>query len=273
MTKKDQYYVIGYPVKHSLSPIIHQSFAKETNQNINYDFLEVSPSEFESTIKDLQKMNHVKGLSITVPFKERAFMLCNQFDSYAEITKAVSNITFNKKRELFGHNLDGYALVLDLVQKKINLTNKNILILGAGGASRGLLLPFINEKPKSIYLLNRTKEKAEKIAYDFSKVFKINVLDINNNKMKFDIIINATSASLSNQLPLVKEDFVMTKKTIGYDLSYLDNDTVFMAWMKAQSCDAYDGSGMLYELSKSIFSHWRGITPKSNPLLNTKPKI
>ncbi|TNF69021.1 MAG: shikimate dehydrogenase [Gammaproteobacteria bacterium] len=267
MTKKDQYYVIGYPVKHSLSPKIHHAFAQETKQNLNYDFLEVEPSKFKDTITKLQDDHSVKGLSITVPFKEEAFKLCDHADEYAKKVQAVSNISFDNNRKLYGHNLDGYALILDMHAKHIDLTNKNILILGAGGATRGCLLPIIHQKPKTIYLLNRTQQKAVDLINEFKGIYNINLLNINNIPFKFDVIINATSSSLSNQLPTVNKNFVMTKKSFGYDLAYNKlNDTIFVQWMKDQSCIAYDGSGMLYELSKEIFSIWRGVSPKLNPL-------
>ncbi|MCF6765318.1 shikimate dehydrogenase [Thiotrichales bacterium 19S3-7] len=268
MTKKDQYYVIGYPVKHSLSPKIHTAFAQETHQNLTYDFLEVAPSDFIDTIKALQQDQHIKGLSITVPFKEEAFKLCQDADKYAKQVKAVSNISFDDNRNLYGYNLDGYALILDLKSKGINLANKKILILGAGGAARGCLLPIINQQPKSIYLLNRTEKKAKDLIKEFIDIFTINLLNMNKIDDKFDIIINATSSSLSHQLPMVNKNFVMTKKTIGYDLAYAIEDTPFIKWMKECDCHAYDGTGMLYALSKEIFSIWRNVEPKSNPLVD-----
>lgn len=284
MTKKneiDQYYVIGNPVKHSLSPIIHRAFAKETNERLSYDALEIAIDQFDHVMKQIKENPSIKGLSVTVPFKERAFKLCDSVDDYAKETGAVSNIIIiekNKKRAFYGINLDGVSLVLDLKEKGIELKDKSVLILGAGGAARGILLPIYHTQPKSISILNRTEKKAIDLINDFKKnknnenLKNIKIINNNDKNNKFDIIINTTSASLNNTIPDFNENFVMTKfgtqNTIGYDMAYLKSGekTAFVKYLEQRGCQSFDGQGMLLALSKEIFFRWRGIYPESNPL-------
>jgi shikimate dehydrogenase len=259
----DQYYVIGNPVKHSLSPKIHQQFALQTQQIIQYDALQIAEDTFEKSFKMLQLNPAVKGLSVTVPFKEKAFALADQHDQFATDAKAVSNIVFSQDRKAYGINLDGVGLVNDLIYNhNIMLKNKDILILGAGGAVRGCLASLIAEKPKSITIANRTLHKAENLAAQYKNDIQVNALEYSHLTKSYDLVINATSASIQQKmLPISPKSF--KENSFGYDLMYAANGTVFTQWCQTHKINNADGKGMLLELSKAIFKIWRGIEPST----------
>ena len=259
----DQYYVIGNPVKHSLSPKIHQQFAQQTQQAIRYDALQINEDTFEESFKALQLNPKVKGLSVTVPFKEKTFALADKYDQFAKDAKAVSNIVFTQDRKAYGINLDGVGLVNDLIHNhNITLKNKDILILGAGGAVRGCLASLIAEKPQSITIANRTLSKAENLAEQYKNDTQVKVLEYAHLTKSYDLVINATSASIQQQmLPISTQTF--KKDGFGYDLMYTPNGTVFTRWCQTHKINSADGKGMLLELSKAIFKVWRGIEPST----------
>ncbi len=259
----DQYYVIGNPVKHSLSPKIHQQFAQQTQQTIQYGALQINEDTFEESFKALQLNPKVKGLSVTVPFKEKAFALADQYDPFAEDAKAVSNIVFTQDRKAYGINLDGVGLVNDLIHNhNITLKNKDVLILGAGGAVRGCLASLIAEYPKSISIANRTLNKAEILAAHYKNDIQIEALEYTHLIKAYDLVINATSASIQQQmLPINTQLF--KNNGFGYDLMYAPNGTVFTQWCQTHQINSADGKGMLLELSKAIFKIWRGIEPST----------
>ena len=255
----DLYYVIGYPVKHSLSPEIHTNFAEKTNQNMQYQALEILPSELNSKIEELRKNPNVKGLSVTVPHKETMYELCDENDELANDIKAVSNVIFTEDRKIYGLNLDGLGIVNDIKNNQnIVIENKNILVIGAGGASKAVVGAIIDENPQSITVTNRTLSKAKDIQKLFSYKANIKIEDFENIKNQYDIIINSTSASIDGKmLPLSIDNFL--ENSFGYDLMYNENGTIFTQWCEKNSIKNADGKGMLMELSKVIFQKWRNI--------------
>jgi shikimate dehydrogenase len=258
--KKDQYYLIGNPAKHSLSPIIHDYFAKQNKQSMSYDILELSLNSFQDAFITLKKTPTVKGLSITVPFKEKAFSLVDRKDSLALSSQSISNVVFLPDRTALGLNLDGLGLIRDLKKKQISLKDKSILIVGAGGAAHGILPSIANERPKVVTIANRTQSKANHLVTKFKDKLLINSSSLYEITDSYDLVINATSASIeNNMLPVSSSNF--NKNAIGYDLMYLKSGTVFTKWCNNNNILAYDGLGMLLELSSEVFKIWRGVTP------------
>lgn len=256
----DQYYVIGNPVKHSLSPKIHTDFAAKTGQTMCYEALEICPDNLEQTINVLRLDRIVKGLSVTLPFKEALYRYCDKLDDLAQEAEAVSNVVINSDRKFIGLNLDGLGLVNDIKNNlNISLQSKQILILGAGGAAKGILGAIVRENPESITIANRTKEKAQRLAErSTNNAVKLNACALTEIEGVFDIVINATSASVAKEnLPLQLNNFA--SDALAYDLMYAPTGTVFTAWCQLNNIQAIDGKGMLLELSKIAFQHWRGV--------------
>ena len=264
--KKDQYYLIGNPAKHSLSPTIHKYFANQYKQSMSYDILELSPRSFQDVFIELKNTPTVKGLSITVPFKEKAFSLVDRKDPLALSSQSISNVVFLSDRTSLGLNLDGLGLIRDLKKKQIYLKDKSILIIGAGGAAHGILTSIANELPKTVTIANRTQAKANNLVTKFKETININSSSLDKISDSYDLIINATSASIEDKmLPISPENF--NKNAIGYDLMYTKNGTIFTKWCYKNNIDSYDGLGMLLELSSEIFKIWRGITPSYNNII------
>ena len=259
----DKYYVIGYPVKHSLSPEIHMKFAKQTRQDLEYEVLEVCPDNLQQTLNVLRLDKKVKGLSITVPFKERLYEYCDTLDSLAQQAQAVSNVIIDENRQFKGLNLDGLGLVNDLKHNMhVSLKDKKILTLGAGGAAKGIVGAILQQQPKAITIANRTYQKALNLAQiNANSAIEVKAIELSNITASFDVVINATSASINGAfLPVAKENF--NQDAIAYDLMYGTGGTVFTKWCQENYIKTSDGKGMLLELSKLAFEHWRGVLPK-----------
>lgn len=263
----DKYHLIGNPIKHSISPLIHNFLAKKYNQNISYTSITVKDDEISDIFSELKLNRNVLGLSVTVPFKEKVFSLVDNHDNESLISKTVSNVIFNSDRVSMGLNLDGIALVNDFKRKSLTIENKDLLLIGAGGAANGILNSIINQNPSSITITNRTKAKAINLANKFSKIYAINIVDFDKIIDSYDIVINASSASIdNNMLPIKTTNF--NRSAIGYDLMYNKNGTIFTQWCCQNKITNFDGLGMLIELSCNIFYKWRNIYPSTNEIYN-----
>lgn len=268
MNNQSQYAVVGDPVAHSKSPLIHAQFAKQTGQDIAYGAFAITSENFTQFVNDF--FNHGgAGLNITLPHKEAAFELASQNSARATLAGAVNTLYVHAGR-LCGENTDGPGLVRDLsVNNGFDLTGKSILMLGAGGAARGALAELINASPAKITLLNRTLAKAESIKLAFRDVQEIDVSDYDNADQdeSFDLIINATSLSLQGELPPVSAKWIGAQ-TCCYDMMYGDSDTVFVEWAKQHGAAlAVDGLGMLVEQAAESFAIWRGIRPETESVI------
>ncbi|MGN1392546.1 MAG: shikimate dehydrogenase [Succinivibrionaceae bacterium] len=263
----DKYHVLGNPINHSKSPYIHTYFAKQTKQELEYTTLEVPLGQFSSTVTDLFKNQGVLGCNVTVPFKQDAFEFCTKRTKRAEIAGAVNTLKFMPDGTILGDNTDGIGLVTDLKQHNVVLNEKKILILGAGGAARGVLTPIMDENPALIVIANRTFSKALDLAViansDNVKAEEFSKLDF---YAPFDIIINATSASLSNSLPPISNS--LYQNATAYDLMYADTPTTFLKYAKEHGAvQIIDGLGMLVEQAAESFYVWRGVRPSTQLLL------
>lgn len=266
---KDNYCVMGNPVAHSKSPLIHSSFAEQTSQNIHYQSILVQEGDFKIALAQFIQQGG-KGLNITVPFKGDAWQASRaNCTDRANKAQAVNTIWFGPQGECHGDNTDGIGLVRDLtINHQVTLAGTNILILGAGGAVRGILAPVIDEKPESIVIANRTLAKAKQLQELFS--YMGNVLACNYKDLSgqtFDVIINGTSASLQNELPPIPDDLPVNGSCC-YDMMYSDKDTPFVTWaMQSHAAKAIDGLGMLVEQAAESFYLWRGIKPDAQPVI------
>lgn len=261
----DRYAVVGNPVSHSLSPKIHRLFALQTQQSISYETIELPLDNFAAQIRELQ-LQGMKGLNVTVPFKQQAWEICDQRTPRAETAGAVNTIIFNEDGSIVGDNTDGTGLVRDLEKNhRIAIHHCKILILGAGGAVRGILEPLIALAPDSITIANRTPDKARQLVSDFQSRTGINACGYDDLGMdKYDLIINATAAGINNQVPPVPAS-VLASHSICYDMMYkLDEPTAFVRWAQNhEAAEAIDGLGMLVEQAAESFSIWRGVAVDS----------
>lgn len=266
----DRYAVMGNPITHSKSPQIHQQFAEQTGQTLSYDKIKVETENFATDVAEFQK-NNGKGLNITVPLKEEAFKLATQLTERARRAGAVNTLILNNANDYIGDNTDGAGLVHDLTQNhQTELKDKDILILGAGGAVRGILEPFIKQQPARLVIANRTIKRAQDLANDFSDIANITVCEYSQLAgQQFDIIINGTSASLSGDLPPLPDNLLKANSTT-YDMMYGKDDTPFMQWSKENNAAVIiDGLGMLVEQAAESFYCWRKVKPNTQPVLES----
>ncbi len=260
--KPDRYAVIGNPIAHSKSPEIHQLFADQTGENISYEKILAEKNDFRQAASEFF-ISGGKGLNVTLPFKTDAYQFVNQLSDYAKKAGAVNTIVLQNTGGYLGANTDGIGLLRDLKKTlRLQLLNKKILIIGAGGATQGIVEPLLNENPAELMIANRTLSKAEAIAKHFQTVGKVQSCSLNQIPAKhYDLILHATSAALqSDELELPAE--IIGLQTCCYDLLYNDATTPFMQW--AKNCGAtnvVDGFGMLLEQAAESFYLWRGIRP------------
>lgn len=270
----NRYAVIGNPIQHSKSPEIHYAFAQQEGAEIDYARIIADENNFIKTANDFFT-NGGAGLNVTVPFKVLAYQQCSQLNEYAKAAQAVNTLSLSQNQHWVGANTDGIGLLTDLKSNlHITLKNKNILILGAGGATRGILLPLLKETPSKIVIANRTELKAHELAATFSDLGVIKGCGYGQlDGSIFDIVINATSASLSNTLPPISKNIV-NHNSICYDLAYSDNPTAFTTWAKQHGVKStHDGIGMLIEQAAESYYIWRGFKPNTQEVFNLlRPK-
>ncbi len=264
----DQYGVVGHPVAHSWSPFIHGLFARETGQPMNYRLYDFVPEEFQPRVREFFKAGG-RGLNITLPHKIAAVDLADELTARAAHAAAVNTLAARGDGTILGDNTDGTGLVRDLCDNHgIVITHRRILIIGAGGASRGVLAPLLALSPTEIVIANRTAERAEMLAKTFAKLGKTHGVGFRYiSGGVFDLIINATSASLSGDIPAVPTS-VIGPETICYDMAYGKTDTPFLRWALKLGCTrAMQGWGMLVEQAAESFRIWRGVRPATAPVL------
>lgn len=264
----DRYAVVGYPVKHSRSPFIHAMFAKQCGQSLTYQLMEVPPEHFDAEIKRFFDEGG-KGLNITVPHKQTAFQLVKFKTPRAEFAGAVNTILKLQDGELMGDNTDGVGLINDLKNNlKAQLKDKRILLLGAGGATRGVIAPLLQQHPDLLVIANRNVERAAQLAEEFHSLGDIKGIGFADiETTPFDLIINATSASLQGEMPMLPEGIV-SDRTLCYDMAYGQDETVFTRWAKQRgAAQAVQGWGMLVEQAAEAFFLWRGVHPDTTPVL------
>ena len=268
---KKYFAVIGNPINHSLSPQIHSAFAKDANLDMTYEAMLSPLDQFKETIKTIIAKK-LSGANITLPFKKEAYALANEHSSYAKIAEAVNTFEL-KNDQIIGHNTDGIGLVRDLEQNlHINLGNKKILLIGAGGAAEGVIYSILEKKPSQLTLTNRTIEKSFAIKnkmHKYAESFGVNLNIVEIKKLPhhyFDVIINATSASL-NEADLGIDNKVFHEKCLAYDMMY-GKETLFIKQAKSQQAKTSDGLGMLVEQAAEAFYIWHHIKPQTKSVID-----
>jgi shikimate dehydrogenase len=263
----DQYGVIGHPVAHSWSPFIHGLFARQTEQAMVYRRFDVPPAKFRRHVLHFF-LHGGRGLNVTLPHKLAAVELANELTPRAERAGAVNTLMIQSKK-ILGDNTDGEGLVRDLQDNcRLSVTGTRILILGAGGAARGVLAPLLALRPSEIVIANRTAARAAALAGEFAQLGNVIGCGLDSAVLTdFDLIINATSASTGGDAPAIASTLV-SERTTCYDLAYSQEKTPFVRWAESQGCArALQGWGMLVEQAAESFSLWRGVRPQTAPVL------
>jgi len=260
----DKYAVIGNPIAHSKSPQIHAAFAKQTNQQMSYEAI-LAPLDGFRTSLQANIYAGYRGVNVTVPFKFEAFAMCDTLSARAQSAGAANTLSF-ESGEIQGDNTDGVGLVNDIKNNlKHALEGARILVLGAGGAAQGVLLPLLNTKPASIIIANRTLAKAQKMVEKSGNVAITSANSFESLQGQFDVIINATSTGLSDTtLPIPNSIFA--KNCLAYEMMY-GLETPFMAQARKNGAQVSDGLGMLVEQAAEAFYIWRGVRPQTAPVI------
>lgn len=271
MTKSiDHYAVFGNPIEHSKSPEIHRNFAELTGEAVVYEKQLVDVDNFENAATEFFKTG--KGLNITVPFKLEAYSFAARLTERARRAGAVNTLAMQDDGTVLGDNTDGIGMVSDIVDNLgWSIKDKKVLILGAGGAVRGILQPLLAENPKALVIANRTVEKAKQLAKGFGELGPIEGCGFEHlNDFDFDIVINGTSASLAGDLPPLPDTLLATGACC-YDMMYGAELTVFMHWAKEHGATSVaDGLGMLVGQAAESFKLWRGVKPAVKPVIATQ---
>jgi shikimate dehydrogenase len=286
MNSIDRYAVIGCDIGHSRSPQIHAMFARATHQALEYGLLDTPPASFHAVVRDFFAHGG-RGLNVTVPHKQAALRLADSLTARAQRAGAVNTLARGADGKLLGDNTDGAGLVRDLtVNLGCKLRGARVLLLGAGGAARGILAPLLEAGVAGVVIRNRHARRAQQLASEFADLGAVVAAPAvgagEANKQQtsaapsgrapdagFDLILNATSASLRDELPSMPADAVGTQ-TLAYDLAYADHDTVFVRWARqAGAARAVMGLGMLVEQAAESFLLWRGVRPDTAPVLES----
>ena len=269
---KKHFAVIGNPIHHSLSPQIHAAFAKENGLDIDYEAVLSPLDQFKNTMHQLIQQKFT-GANVTLPFKKEAYQLATTHSGHARIAEAVNTLEF-KEDEIIGHNTDGIGLVRDLEQNlDIHLKNKKILLIGAGGAAEGVIYSMLEKKPSELTLTNRTIEKSNVIQNKMdvhAKSFNVNLNVTEITKCPhqyFDVIINATSASLINA-ELHMDPKVFHEGCLAYDMMY-GKETSYIREAISQGSKTSDGIGMLVEQAAEAFFIWHHIQPITKSVIES----
>lgn len=261
----DRYAVFGNPIAHSKSPFIHQHFARQTHEPLSYEAILAPVDSFaDSWLAFVQSGG--KGANVTVPFKEQAFALAEELSARAKQAGAVNTLYIDSNGKLVGDNTDGIGLVQDLTRLGVTLSGINILLLGAGGASRGVIGPLLDAGVENIVIANRTEQKAVAVASHFATKVKgvaLNAIP----QLPYQLIINATSSALTGERPALAEQHLI-HCTFAYDMMYGSTPTAFLQWCTMNGVPAQaDGIGMLVAQAAAAFSIWRGKQPAVEPVL------
>ncbi len=259
-----RYYVIGNPIAHSKSPLIHAAFAAQTGQDLRYDSLLAPLDGFCAAVRALAA-DGARGANVTVPFKLEACALADTLSERARAAGAVNTLSF-EGGTIHGDNTDGAGLVRDIVHNAgVPLAGKRVLLLGAGGAARGVVLPLLQEQPACLHIANRTPETARALARQFGGG-TLAGLGFDQLDGSYDVVVNATSASLGGELPPIPAG-VFAPGALALDMMYAKEATLFMRFATRHGALARDGLGMLVEQAAEAFHAWRGVRPHTGPVL------
>lgn len=264
----DRYAVIGHPVEHSRSPRIHALFAEQAGQPLRYERVLAPVDDFAGTVRRLCSEG-MRGANITLPFKLEALTLCDSASPRARRAGAANTLSFDPQGKIAGDNTDGAGLLRDLtLNLGLTLEGMRLLVLGAGGAVRGVLAPLVEAKPARIWIANRTSEKALALAAEFDAGVPVEGSGYAALEGEsFDLIINGTSSGLENDLPPLHDE-LLGPGGICYDMLYASTPTPFLHWAHSHGASvSRDGLGMLVEQAAESYFIWRGVRPDTGPVL------
>ena len=259
----DRYAVMGHPIAHSKSPFIHRRFAAELGEPVAYDALLVEPGGFPAAVERFRAEGG-RGLNVTIPFKEEAFALSGRRTGRAQRAGAVNTLWF-EGAAVCGDNTDGIGLVRDLTSNlAVRIEGRSVLLLGAGGAARGVVGPLLDERPKRLVIGNRTVSRAVEIARQFRGQGTVSAVALDGLTADgFDLVVNATAASLAGALPTLPPG-TLRAGGVAYDTAYAAKPTPFVEWGTTEGAAiATDGLGMLVEQAAESFRIWRGRKPRT----------
>ena len=269
MNNPDRYAVIGHPVSHSRSPFIHSRFAAQTGQSLAYTTIDATPAEFAATARRFFSEGG-KGLNVTVPHKEAALQLADELTPRAQRAGAVNTLALRAGGRILGDNTDGAGLVRDLLNNhRVTIAGRRLLLLGAGGAARGVIAPLLGLKPGALAIVNRNVQRARELADQFSDLGQLRAIGYEElGDEAHDLVINATSASLKGELPALPPG-IISGQSICYDMAYARDETPFTRWALQRGCArAIMGLGMLVEQAAESFHLWRGVRPDTASVLS-----
>jgi shikimate dehydrogenase len=269
MNLPDRYAVIGHPVSHSRSPFIHARFADQTGQQLSYTTIDAAPDAFVQTVRDFFAQGG-GGLNITIPHKETAARLADELTPRARRAGAVNTLARRAGGGLLGDNTDGAGLARDLLNNhRVTIAGRRLLLLGAGGAARGVLAPLLGLRPSQLTLVNRNVVRAQQLAAAFGDLGQVNATGYADlGTEPWDVVINATAASIAGELPPLAPGIV-SSRSICYDLAYGRDETPFVRWAHQRGvARAMDGLGMLVEQAAESFFVWRGVRPDTASVLS-----
>lgn len=273
-TGPGRYVLFGHPVSHSWSPFIHGMFARQFDHVVDYKLRDVAPVEFRHAVIDFF-VEGGGGANVTLPHKPAAAEIVNELSARAERARAVNTIIRRSATELYGENTDGVGLVTDLTRNLgVTLGGVRLLMLGAGGAVRGVLAPLLEQEPREIRIANRTPERAQRLRDEFSDLGEISASSFDAvDDEPWDVIINATAASLAGEVPALPPNAVGAD-TVCYDMAYGRSDTAFMRWATGRgSTRAYKGWGMLVEQAAESYLLWHGMRPETRPVMDALERL
>jgi shikimate dehydrogenase len=267
-TALQRYAVFGHPVAHSKSPRIHLLFAQQCGQAIEYSAIDLEPGQFAEGVEAFRAAGG-RGANVTVPFKVDAFELAGQLSDRARQAGAVNTLRFEPDGSIFGDNTDGAGLVHDLTRNLgVHLKDKSILLLGAGGAVRGVLGPLLRQHPALVVIANRTVARARELAGAFAALGRVEASDFEALKGRhFDVVINGTAASLGGDVPPLPAN-LFASRALAYDMMYGEKSRPFLDWAATHGAETVtDGLGMLVEQAAESYFLWHGVRPETRPVI------
>ena len=258
----DRYAVFGHPIAHSKSPRIHAAFARQTGQDLSYEAILAPKDGFAASLAAFIAAGG-RGANVTLPFKEEACRLADRLSPRAQLAGAVNTLSFDAAG-IAGDNTDGAGLVADLTRNlKYPLAGRRILLLGAGGAARGVIGPLLEQRPAALVVANRTVARADALAALFGN--GVTACGLDGIEGAFDLVINATAASIAGELPPL-DPAIFAPGCLAYDMMY-GRDTPFLVFARQHGAATADGLGMLVEQAAEAFFLWRGVRPDTAPVI------
>jgi shikimate dehydrogenase len=265
MPAPDRYAVIGHPIAHSRSPLIHRLFAQQCQQYMTYTAIDVTAEQLVPWVSQFFAADG-RGLNVTVPHKQSLLNVPSRLSERARIAGALNTLLRDSNGHLLGDNTDGVGLVRDLTENLgVTITAHRVLLLGAGGAARGVIAPLLELKPAQLVVANRSVERADALAAAFTDFGPIRATAFSELEgCRFDLVIHATAAGLAGQVPPIPASVLGRQGTVCYDMGYAGEDTPFVRWAREHgAAGAYTGLGMLIEQAAESFYLWRGLRPNT----------